>query len=328
MRFREDHGCIFALTVKAHETMLQGSSVSTASNSTYRITDIPGKGLGLIATRQLKRGQRILTDTPLIRTHMTDKSTVSIAQFNSLSISDQDQVLSLTNIWKQDHPVVGIIWTNSIPFTNDGNEAGLFPLASRINHSCMPNTVHSWEEERGELRTHVIRDIQDGEEITSYYPSSVAEYALRQEHFQIVHEFRCACALCLLPFAEREASDNRIRRIIALEKDLYRTWKHRRHCKPNGAHLKLVGTLLDLYGEEGIVDWRPLHALSRGSNLATEMHSYRHATILAEKAYKMLIELSGHDHSQTKQMGGRVIRMKQRLEELEAMALGKVDRQK
>ncbi|KAI6779913.1 SET domain-containing protein-like protein [Emericellopsis cladophorae] len=246
---------------------------------------------------------------------MRDKSTISIAQFNSLSTSGQDQVLSLANICKHGHPVVGIIWTNSIPLTLNGNEAGLFPLASRINHSCVPNTVHSWDEERGELRTHVIRDIQDGEEITSYYPSSVAEYALRQGHFWKFHGFRCACTLCLLPLAEREASDNRIRRIIVLEQSLDLAWQHRRHCTPKGAQLKLVGTLLDLYREEGIADWRPMQALIRGSTLATEMHSDRRATILAERAYKMSIDLRGHDHSQTKQMGGRVIRMKQCLDE-------------
>ena len=61
-----------------------------------------------------------------------------------------------------------IVWANSHAA---GEGGGIFPVASRINHSCVPNVYHSWNENLQTLTVHAIREITAGEELfTTYIP--------------------------------------------------------------------------------------------------------------------------------------------------------------
>lgn len=70
---------------------------------------------------------------------------------------------------------------------------GLWTHASRMNHSCVPNTSRSFVGDM--LAARAVRDIAAGEELSQAYTSVKAQYGRRQAAFQ-GWGFTCACALC------------------------------------------------------------------------------------------------------------------------------------
>ena len=56
------------------------------------------------------------------------------------------------------HP--GIFRANA-SIIEGGEEAGLFPVMSRMNHSCMPNTNFVWREDLGEQQVYAVATISE-----------------------------------------------------------------------------------------------------------------------------------------------------------------------
>lgn len=253
-------------------------------NSPYTIQAIPGKGLGVIATKAITRGTRILTETPVMHLNQPDKHyRAPDSQFRDLSDDDKESVLSLYNYCEDKGTLMGILWTNAIPLPGRYPECGLFIEASRINHACYPNTVHTWNEEARELRTYAIRDINEGEEITNKYTSGFAEYATRQRHLKEVFGFTCQCYLCSLPAEERDKSDERIWKINQLEKRLNQL-KPKHHPIPM---LKYIGELLQLYRDEDVVDDSPVDIYLLAEKIADEMGDWRRLAVFIDRRSKL-----------------------------------------
>ena len=73
--------------------------------------------------------------------------------------------------------------------------AGLFEKACRINHSCCPNAVAAWNEQRQRLTVHAVRPILWDEEVTISY----LDETLPQDDRQALlgcYGFRCKCPAC------------------------------------------------------------------------------------------------------------------------------------
>lgn len=70
---------------------------------------------------------------------------------------------------------------------------GLWIYASRVNHSCVPNTSRSFMGDM--LICRAVRDIEAGEELFQSYNSVKAQRKRRQDGFQ-GWGFTCTCALC------------------------------------------------------------------------------------------------------------------------------------
>lgn len=70
---------------------------------------------------------------------------------------------------------------------------GLWTHASRMNHSCVPNTSRSFIGDI--LISRAVRDIEAGEELFQNYTSIKAQCARRQAAFD-GWGFKCTCALC------------------------------------------------------------------------------------------------------------------------------------
>jgi len=74
----------------------------------------------------------------------------------------------------------------------------LYPLLSKVNHSCLPNAVNVVRSGRGFL--FATRPIAQGEEITINYLGSARleaiHYHQRQALLQTKRSFTCLCALC------------------------------------------------------------------------------------------------------------------------------------
>jgi len=89
--------------------------------------------------------------------------------------------------------------TTSFPASTNGGGAGVFQIASRFNHSCVPNAHFSWNERlgggEGRMTVHVVKDVKEGEEITLSYCDPYYDPALRGWELQH-YGFVCDCAAC------------------------------------------------------------------------------------------------------------------------------------
>jgi hypothetical protein len=73
---------------------------------------------------------------------------------------------------------------------------GVFPLYSRINHSCVPNVHNAYNPGIQRLTVYSIRDIGAGEQITTSYISSA--YRTREQRREETENwgFVCSCLAC------------------------------------------------------------------------------------------------------------------------------------
>lgn len=88
-----------------------------------------------------------------------------------------------------------------------GEDSGLFPLYSRINHGCSPNAHAHYNATTERLTVHATRDLEAGEEVLVQYMGVACKpRELRQEEVQ-KHGFACLCPVCVddpLPGVVRE----------------------------------------------------------------------------------------------------------------------------
>lgn len=75
--------------------------------------------------------------------------------------------------------------------------SGIFPLYSRVNHSCVPNIHNSYNPNIQRLTTYALRDIAAGEQIfTSYLDSACRTGQQRRQMTLDMWGFVCACHAC------------------------------------------------------------------------------------------------------------------------------------
>ncbi|KAL8321749.1 hypothetical protein RB593_004036 [Gaeumannomyces tritici] len=196
------------------------------SSKLYALQEVPGKGLGLVATTKIAKSTRILSEAPLFR---VPQSTISKRQVcDSLSkkvaaLSDDKRqaFFSLRNSVKDEATrELGITRTNALPIGSDAATGGIFLEASRINHACLQNAQNTWNEGLQQLTIHAIRDINQGEEITIMYIEDRANRAARQRILQRNFRFTCSCQLCLFPPSLRASSDARLDEIQRVDKSI------------------------------------------------------------------------------------------------------------
>ena len=142
----------------------------------YTLREVPGKGIGLVATRMIPMGTRILSEEPIIRVPEAAPDTQALRasickQVDALTVDQRQAFLSMHNIHDGDAASqhLGIIRTNALPFGDRVREAGIFLNACRINHACDNNAQKSWNENINRHTVHAKRDIDNGEEITIFY---------------------------------------------------------------------------------------------------------------------------------------------------------------
>ncbi|KAF2074293.1 hypothetical protein CYY_004387 [Polysphondylium violaceum] len=81
------------------------------------------------------------------------------------------------------------------PFTSETYGMGIFPTASYLNHSCLPNAFW-YNDASGMLVFKAKRDIKQGEEITTSYLDSTDILYFRQKGLLESYFFYCQCAQC------------------------------------------------------------------------------------------------------------------------------------
>ncbi|KAK7951304.1 SET domain-containing protein 5 [Apiospora aurea] len=197
--------------------------------SHFRVVAVPGKGIGLVATRLIRRGEEIMTARPAVVAHEDLVDELELASQNAL-LDHAARVLPgerrkrfLAQAGELGgHRIADIMFTNSFQVSlglQGEPHFGNFPEVSRLNHDCRPSIAY-YIDENLTHHTHAVRDIQPGEELIISYLDSFRARSVRQARARASWGFSCGCSQCSLPEAEAEASDARLVSIYQVETQL------------------------------------------------------------------------------------------------------------
>ncbi|TCD67250.1 hypothetical protein EIP91_000327 [Steccherinum ochraceum] len=210
-----------------------GTAVPRPTPSTYCIKEAPGKGLGMYATRDIRAGELIVAERPLLIVPVSMyarrpyPSTVTKEQGLQVMMADTEReyevmlekmapanraaYMALANSHRFDGsgPILGVIRTNGFGdecMVDSGlglsNETGGFSIIcndmSRMNHDCAHNTTRYFDMPSFSMQARAIRDIKIGDEITTNYCHTLEPFATRHE-ILARYDVKCTCALCTNP---------------------------------------------------------------------------------------------------------------------------------
>lgn len=208
----------------------------------YAVKVAEGKGLGVFAIRDLKRGTRIMRERPLIHLPKGNMMYVS-AEFAKLSGHEQALYLSLhcrplgaldaartSNLRarqglrasavalsiEEQVKIMAICETNAF---EAGEGSVICSEASRIDHSCLPNVHHCWNDTIGQETVHAVKDIAPGEEILTTYVGVSGDSGERKKQLNR-YGFTCDCPACDDSTTFGRASEKRCTRLFHLDQGL------------------------------------------------------------------------------------------------------------
>lgn len=230
----------------------------TPSPPPFHVSAIPGKGLGLLASRHLHRGDPIMSQTPVLLVHRAflESPAPSDHHFSQRlldsavdALPDPTRSLFLSQLghFGGRHRVTDILATNSFQTDIGGDEGGghhyaNYPEVSRFNHDCRPNVA--FRVDRGLVHwTAAVRDVVAGEELGITYLDSFEPRAARRERALHAWGFECGCEQCRLTGEEGRESDARLKEIRRIE-GLLGDWQ------TAGVTKEIVAKYVELFREE------------------------------------------------------------------------------
>ncbi|KAG6292098.1 hypothetical protein E4U09_003556 [Claviceps aff. purpurea] len=287
----------------------QGTSaiISAAETSMYALQDVPGKGKGLVATRHIPRGTRILAEKALISVpkgmYSGKRDELIRQQVEALTNDQRDAFLSMRNI----HPFenlpaqcLGIIQTNALPAQEYPDTQAIFLEACRINHDCQNNAVHQWNANIEQGTVHALRDIQPGEEITISYVFSLKSRETRQKQLKDSFDFTCSCRLCSLLEDESEERDRKLEQIVSLDQ-----LTALQFTTPPLQTLAYFYTQTRLYSELGREDIGFAQALEEAACLVIAHGDLARGRVFSERAASIWTTIWGSDSPRAIMWGTR-----------------------
>ncbi|KAF9975669.1 hypothetical protein BGZ65_008152 [Modicella reniformis] len=179
--------------------------------SLYIVKDAPGKGRGMFATRDIKRGTCIISESPLVYFYNTGPAD-TIQAVNDMSKKNKKYFLALRNSHPELPQDIGIIKTNALPLGCESLDCAVFRVISRINHSCALNVKHSWNAKLKKETIFATEDIPAGSEIVTDYLSLLMTREERLKRLAASFGFTCQCKYCASESSEEyDAAVNRIK---------------------------------------------------------------------------------------------------------------------
>ncbi|WVQ80999.1 hypothetical protein IAT38_003106 [Cryptococcus sp. DSM 104549] len=182
------------------------------SSPMFKVQDVPGKSRGLVATRTILRGTRILDEKPFLITTNNNGPTPTREAceklYSSLSSAKREQFDVLFNAFPG-MGKKGVLQTNGQEI--EGGEIGLCETVSLINHSCLPNAHVSWNKRTRCFVAQALFDIPAGDEVVISYidkPSRVA-FPRRALSLRVDSGFDCWCTACRQPLDILQSCDRR-----------------------------------------------------------------------------------------------------------------------
>ena len=202
------------------------------------VKEFPGKGRGLVAARDIEKGEVIFLDKPVIKLALNAERRFTDPEF-MMSLKQQIESLpaearkqfdklktcdvahnSFGNLSSSDKEVLKKFLQNSMIYYKEDLSSWLQILhlnLALVNHSCLPNATNrstskqlqqeGEEDQSKDLRA--IQEIRKGEEITICYVKGVEKFGSnlkkRRPAFKKDQGFDCKCPVCLgqVPLQEK-----------------------------------------------------------------------------------------------------------------------------
>lgn len=215
-------------TLKTVEKKIQANAGNTFPPP-FRVAEVDGKGLGLIANTTLARGNTVMAQTPVLLAHRNFIEQIPRDQQHVLLDAVPGLLPAATrrSFMRQmghfgGHKVSDIMATNSFQMDIGGTDShhyGNFPEVSRYNHDCRPNVAFFIGPDLVH-RTTVVRAVKPGEELTISYLDPLEARAMRQDRARLAWGFDCGCSQCSLRDDLASQSDQRLVEIRELERQL------------------------------------------------------------------------------------------------------------
>ncbi|KAF2273065.1 SET domain-containing protein [Westerdykella ornata] len=230
----------------------------------WEIVDIPGKDKGVVATRKIRKYETFMVDQAAVMVDLEMEKGVGLKEGMRLLKVAVDRLkrpevvremsgrhagaLKEGEVAVEGRVEEDVMMTNAFGTSlGEGSFRGLFPLVSRINHACDPNSFVMFSNSGFSLGIKAYRDIDPGEEITISYLLLGKTHSERQQGLSR-WGFTCTCALCSLPTPERNASDARRARITRLQAHLESQFKSHAY----NAALRTGEEIVSLMKEENL----------------------------------------------------------------------------
>ena len=244
----------------------------------YEVKHIEGKGLGLVAIKNISKGSLILKETPQMprikgveppnpnvpgsieaqekALKLWMEKVVSL--FNEMDFADQDEYMKLHHgdensfflkpkaMEYDQEKADEILQINKIIsiYVRNNFRNGLSIKTSRLNHSCKPNAVNSYAVNSEFNEVRAICNIKAGQEITISYKEGDGLFGLKttQNRQKILQDwgFTCVCEFC------QESDDDERTTIQSEIQELIRELENLRPETPEKCR-KMIDTYKQLY---------------------------------------------------------------------------------
>jgi hypothetical protein len=190
---------------------------------------IPGKGQGLVATEEIEKGTRVLSEPPILSVPRNSHPSIILKAFEGLkppamqALGQLHRYIApsryemLAQIAKKpiaamDPNVLNVIGT----YLNNSLGGHIFLQGSRINHSCTPNLEWAWNPNISQGTFHAIKHIKKGEELTiSYIFGNHWTKARRTQELRR-WDFACSCPSCEETMDAKVDDEERARRVVEI----------------------------------------------------------------------------------------------------------------
>lgn len=138
-----------------HRVAQKSNRASDVDHDTshFQAAAIPGKGIGLVATRLIRRGEEIMAMRPAVVVHEDVVDELELDSQNKLldqatrALPDERRHVFLAQAGEVGgHRIADIMYTNSfqVSLSTAGDwHFGNFPEVSRLNHDCRPRSVQA-----------------------------------------------------------------------------------------------------------------------------------------------------------------------------------------
>ena len=276
---------------RALRAVPESSLEQTSSEaSMFQLMEIPGKGFGAIALRDIVPGELIMNEKPLFsittkKAWFTPSESYSEKRIEDevekLSVSDQERFYSLHGFISHENELVeedlvidvGSTGAEKAESTVVNSKklkmrvpsihiyktnaypmgtgiSGIFPLISRLNSHCTPNVHYNWDGKSGQSTIYCVSNIKKGDEIVNCYIGLYMRRLDRMKYLWNNFGFPCSCKACSLTGDEQEESDYRRIRLESLEEMTVTAILE----KKKNLALDLVNTRLQVLEEEGLLN--------------------------------------------------------------------------
>jgi len=158
----------------------------------FEVVDLPGKGKGVVALRDIKQGELLFREPPLFLVPRQTHESPTALIYLILGTLNKEQLSSFYGLsyiepagkhdTLEEDPsqiALAIFQTNAV---SAGDAVGLFPQMARLNHGCSSafHAVYTWREHEGVIVVMAIKPIRKGEEILTTYTNTKKSRAERR----------------------------------------------------------------------------------------------------------------------------------------------------